>query len=78
MRTTLRIGDRMADFKVNLDGRMYHGLRFTRYEGYSKDAVIKRVKADADRMYADEFSIEYKSGKPVGRWVKKGTRWYRW
>ena len=68
----------MADFKVNLDGRMYHGLRFTRYEGYSKDAVIKKVKDDANRMYADEFSIEYMSGKPVGRWGKKGSRWYRW
>lgn len=68
----------MADFNVSMEGRLYYGLRFTSYYGYSKDAVIKKVKADADRMYADEFSIEYKSGKPVGRWTKKGSRWYRW
>ena len=68
----------MADFIVWMDGSRYKGLYMLQYLMYSKDAVIKKVKADADKADADEFSIEYKSGKPVGRWTKKGSRWYRW
>ena len=68
----------MADFTVFMDGKRYTGLHMLSYMMYSRDAVIRQVKTDADKAHADEFSIQYKSGKPVGRWEKKGSRWYRW
>lgn len=51
---------------------------FHNYFMYSKELAIRQAKQDADMMHAVEFSMEYRgSGKSVGRWVKKGSRWYK-
>lgn len=70
----------MADFKVSfidyLDGSGTYTFRT--YFMMSKENAIRLAKQDADRLRATEFSIEYKSsGKSVGNWVKKGSRWYK-
>lgn len=68
----------MADFDVWFEGGRYRGLPLMSYYGYSKVGVISKVKLDADKEHADMFSIYYKgSGKSIGCWKKKGTRWYR-
>ena len=68
----------MADFYVRFDGFFHIGDSIQRYYGYSKDAVVRKVKSDADKSRADTFYIEYLgSGKSVGNWVKKGSRWYK-
>lgn len=68
----------MPDFEVWFEGSRYKGLPLMTYYGYSKKNVVEKVKWDANKENADEFHINYKgSGKSVGFWKKKGTRWYR-
>lgn len=68
----------MADFEVRFDGYFLIGPPIQRYYGYSKDSLIRLVKRDADKNRADTIDVEYLgSGKSVGRWVKRGSRWYK-
>lgn len=68
----------MADYIAHFVGS---GFRFgstkMRYLGYTKDAVIRKAKQDADEGMFSAFYLEYQSGKSVGNWVKKGSRWYK-
>ena len=48
------------------------------YYFYTKEQAIRRMKNDADSMKARYFSAEYKgSGKYIGSWEKRGSRWYK-
>ena len=68
----------MADFEAYFDGYGLRGTHIHTYYGYSKDTVIRLAKQDGDKNNADEISISYKgSGKHVGFWEKKGTRWMK-
>lgn len=68
----------MADFIASFDGRTYQGPRFRRFFGYSKDVAVRLAKQIGDETGATEIMMEYmSSGKNVGFWEKKGSRWYR-
>lgn len=68
----------MADFEVRFDGWYHRGNTIQTYYGYSKDSVVRIVKRDADKTHADTFDIFYLgSGKTIGRWEKRGSRWYK-
>lgn len=70
----------MANYYVSFEkSRSFYGAGKRRYFDYSKDAVIRMAKKDADDMKADEFTV-YCMPKMdiVGNWMKKGTRWYKW
>lgn len=68
----------MSDFIASFDGRSYQGPRFHRYFGYSKDVAVRLAKQRGDETGATEIMMEYmSSGKIVGFWEKKGSRWYK-
>ena len=68
----------VADCEVRVDGYMLRGTSIRTYFGYSKEGVIRQAKHDGDNDRADEISIWYKgSGKHVGFWEKRGTRWMK-
>ena len=68
----------MPDFIASFEGRYYYGNRTIRFFGYSKEQAIRQAKRMADEQGADEIHIEYKgSGKSVGFWEKRGSRWYK-
>lgn len=68
----------MPNFIVNFEGRYYNSLRTHKLIDYSKDEAIRRAKMIGDVHDADSFYIEYMgSGKTVGYWEKRGSRWYK-
>lgn len=68
----------MPNFTASFEGRAYNGPRFRRFFDYSKDSAVRLAKEIADKEGATEFIMEYSpSGKTVGYWEKKGSRWYK-
>lgn len=67
----------MADFEAWFEGRGYEGQRKMRYLMMGKEWALKQAKEDGKRFGAEAFSLSYASGRSVGYWARKGTRWYR-
>jgi len=68
----------MPNFIASFDGKFYEGPRFRRFFDYSKEVAIRLAKEVAEETGATEIYMEYMpSGKTVGFWEKKGSRWYK-
>lgn len=68
----------MADFTALFGGGTYKGPRVRRFFDYPKDVAVRLAKQIGDEIGATEIMMEYMpSGKIVGFWEKKGSRWYR-
>ena len=68
----------MPDFVASFEDGYYHSFTNMRYFDYTKDEAIRLAKAEADRRRSITLTLYYMhSGKSVGTWVKKGSRWYR-
>ena len=53
-------------------------IKKSRYDMYSKDEVVMMAKHLGLEMKADEIWISYvPSGKTIGYFERKGSRWYR-
>lgn len=68
----------MPNFMVSYEGHYYYSPTNHRFFDYTKDEVIKLAKQRADEKKYRTIYIAYlESGKTVGYWEKKGSRWYR-
>ena len=68
----------MPDFIVSYEGHYLNSPRTHRFFDYTKDEAIKLAKKRGDENRARSIYIVYMhSGKTVGYWEKKGSRWYK-
>lgn len=68
----------MPDFIASFEGHYYHSYTTHRFFDYTKDEVIRMAKELADRKgYRTVYVAYMHSGKTVGYWEKKGSRWYK-
>lgn len=67
----------MANFEVVFEGH-YNSRTTNRFFDYSKEEAIKLAKRTADEKGYTSIYITYMhSGRTVGYWEKKGSRWYK-
>lgn len=68
----------MPDFIASYEGHYHNSPSSHRFFDYSKDEVIRMAKEIGDKKNARTLYIAYMhSGKTVGYWEKKGSRWYK-
>lgn len=68
----------MADFLVSFEGHYIHSRTTIRFFDHSKEEAIKLAKRTADESgYRSIYILYMHSGKTVGYWEKKGSRWYK-
>ena len=67
----------MADFIVTFEDSYYAMVPF-RFFDYTKEEVITQAKKIANEKGYRSFHLTYMgSGKSVGYWQKRGSRWYK-
>jgi len=68
----------MPDFVASFEGHYYHSSRSIRLFDYTKEEAIRLAKRRADERRARTLYLAYMhSGKTVGYWEKRGSRWYK-
>lgn len=68
----------MPNFLVSFERHYTNSHTINRFFDYSKDEAIRLAKKTADEGRYTLIYIEYMgSGKTVGYWEKKGSRWYK-
>lgn len=68
----------MPDFLVSFEGQYIYSPSTHRFFDYSKDEAIRLAKRIGDEKKYRTIYITYMhSGKTVGFWEKRGSRWYK-
>lgn len=68
----------MPNFEASFEGHYYNSRTTHRFFDYTKDEAIKLAKRRADEQGYRSIYLTYMgSGKTVGYWEKKGSRWYK-
>lgn len=68
----------MPNFLASFEGHYYHSASSHRLFDYTKAEAIKLAKKIADEKRARTIYLAYlESGKTVGYWEKRGSRWYK-
>ena len=68
----------MPNFVASYEDHYYNSSRTHRFFDYSKEEAIRLAKQRADEVGARTLYLAYmESGKTVGYWEKRGSRWYK-
>ncbi len=68
----------MPDFMVSFEGHYYYSHTNHRFFDYTKEEAIRLAKKTADEKgYRTIYLAYMHSGKTVGYWEKRGSRWYK-
>ena len=68
----------MPDFVASFEGHYYYSHSTRRLFDYTKDEAIRLAKKTADEKgYRTIYLAYMHSGKTVGYWEKRGSRWYK-